>query len=91
MEECTLRALIAVQGIRLKIAMSWAEFAEAFGLDRRTLQQWEEGVAGLGGSCIPDGHRAKSGGSGESGSAAVMVVDLRSVWTPGVAPSGFPS
>jgi putative transcriptional regulator len=34
-----------VKGIRAKVGMSQAEFADAFCLNRRTLQQWEQGKA----------------------------------------------
>ena len=34
-----------MKGIRAKIGMSQAEFAEAFCLNHRTLQQWEQGKA----------------------------------------------
>lgn len=45
MKEYTLPAPIDVKGIRAKVGMSQAQFAEAFCLNRRTLQQWEQGKA----------------------------------------------
>jgi putative transcriptional regulator len=45
LKEYTLPEPIDVKGIRAKIGMSQAEFAEAFCLNRRTLQQWEQGKA----------------------------------------------
>jgi len=45
MKEYTLPMPIDVKGIRAKVGMSQAEFAEAFCLNRRTLQQWEQGKA----------------------------------------------
>jgi putative transcriptional regulator len=45
MKEYTLPLPIDVKGIRAKVGMSQAEFADAFCLNRRTLQQWEQGKA----------------------------------------------
>jgi putative transcriptional regulator len=45
MKEYTLPVPIDVKGIRAKVGMSQAQFAEAFCLNRRTLQQWEQGKA----------------------------------------------
>ena len=45
MKEYALPAPINVRGIRAKVGMSQAQFAEAFCLNRRTLQQWEQGKA----------------------------------------------
>ncbi len=45
MKEYTLPAAVDVKGIRAKVGMSQTEFAEAFCLNRRTLQQWEQGKA----------------------------------------------
>jgi putative transcriptional regulator len=45
MKEYTLPVPIDVKGIRAKVGMSQAEFADAFCLNRRTLQQWEQGKA----------------------------------------------
>jgi putative transcriptional regulator len=45
MDEYTLPAPIDVKGIRAKVGMSQAQFADAFCLNRRTLQQWEQGKA----------------------------------------------
>ena len=45
MKEYTLPVPIDVKGIRAKVGMSQAEFADAFSLNRRTLQQWEQGKA----------------------------------------------
>ena len=45
MKAYTLPAPVDVKGIRAKVGMSQAEFAEAFGLNHRTLQQWEQGKA----------------------------------------------
>lgn len=45
MKTYTLPEPIDVKGIRTKVGMSQAEFAEAFCLNRRTLQQWEQGKA----------------------------------------------
>jgi len=45
MKEYRLPALIDVRGIRAKVGMSQAEFAEAFCLNHRTVQQWEQGKA----------------------------------------------
>jgi putative transcriptional regulator len=45
MKEYTLPLPIDVKGIRAKVGMSQAEFAEAFCLNHRTLQQWEQGKA----------------------------------------------
>ena len=36
---------VDVKSIRAKVGMSQAEFSEAFCLNRRTLQQWEQGKA----------------------------------------------
>jgi DNA-binding transcriptional regulator YiaG len=43
MKEYTLPVLIDAKGIRAKVGMSQAQFADAFCLNRRTLQQWEHG------------------------------------------------
>jgi putative transcriptional regulator len=45
MKEYTLPGPVDVQSIRVKVGMSQAQFAEAFCLNRRTLQQWEQGKA----------------------------------------------
>lgn len=45
MKEYALPVPIDVKGIRAKVGMSQAQFAEAFCLNRRTLQQWEQGKA----------------------------------------------
>jgi putative transcriptional regulator len=45
MKEHTLPVPIDVKGIRAKVGMSQTQFAEAFCLNRRTLQQWEQGKA----------------------------------------------
>jgi putative transcriptional regulator len=45
MKEYTLPVPIDVKSIRVKVGMSQAEFANAFCLNRRTLQQWEQGKA----------------------------------------------
>lgn len=45
MKEYALPVPIDVKGIRAKVGMSQAEFADAFCLNRRTLQQWEQGKA----------------------------------------------
>jgi putative transcriptional regulator len=45
LKEYALPMPIDVKGIRAKVGMSQAEFAEAFCLNRRTLQQWEQGKA----------------------------------------------
>lgn len=45
MKAYTLPTPIDVKGIRAKVGMSQAEFANAFCLNRRTLQQWEQGKA----------------------------------------------
>ncbi len=45
MKEYRLPAPIDVKGIRDKVGMSQAEFAKAFCLNHRTLQQWEQGKA----------------------------------------------
>jgi putative transcriptional regulator len=45
MEEYTLPMPIDVKGIRAKVGMSQTEFAKAFCLNHRTLQQWEQGKA----------------------------------------------
>jgi len=45
MKEYTLPVPIDVKRIRAKVGMSQAEFADAFCLNRRTLQQWEQGKA----------------------------------------------
>lgn len=45
MKQYTLPMPIDVKGIRAKIGMSQSEFADAFCLNRRTLQQWEQGKA----------------------------------------------
>jgi len=45
LREYTLPVPIDVKGIRAKVGMSQAQFAEAFCLNRRTLQQWEQGKA----------------------------------------------
>jgi len=45
MKEYTLPVPLDVKGIRAKVGMSQAEFAAAFCLNRRTLQQWEQGKA----------------------------------------------
>jgi putative transcriptional regulator len=45
LKEYTLPVPVDVKGIRAKVGMSQAQFAEAFCLNRRTLQQWEQGKA----------------------------------------------
>lgn len=45
MKEYALLVPVDVKGIRAKVGMSQNEFAEAFCLNRRTLQQWEQGKA----------------------------------------------
>ncbi len=45
MKEYALPTPIDVKRIRAKVGMSQAQFAEAFCLNRRTLQQWEQGKA----------------------------------------------
>jgi putative transcriptional regulator len=45
LKEYTLPAPIDVKGIRAKVGMSQTQFAETFCLNRRTLQQWEQGKA----------------------------------------------
>jgi len=45
MKGYTLPVPIDVKGIRVKVGMSQAQFAEAFCLNHRTLQQWEQGKA----------------------------------------------
>ncbi len=45
MKEYTLPVPIDVKAIRAKAGMSQAQFADAFCLNRRTLQQWEQGNA----------------------------------------------
>ena len=45
MKEYTLPTPIDVKRIRAKVGMSQAQFAMAFCLNRRTLQQWEQGKA----------------------------------------------
>jgi putative transcriptional regulator len=39
----TLPGPIDVRAIRKKVGMSQSEFASAFALNRRTLQEWEQG------------------------------------------------
>jgi putative transcriptional regulator len=45
MKEYTLPVPVDVKSIRAKVGMSQTQFAEAFCLNRRTLQQWEQGKA----------------------------------------------
>jgi putative transcriptional regulator len=45
MKEYTLPVPVDVKGIRAKVGMSQTQFAAAFCLNRRTLQQWEQGKA----------------------------------------------
>ncbi len=45
MREYALPVLVDVKSIRSKVGMSQAEFAKAFCLSHRTLQQWEQGKA----------------------------------------------
>ena len=43
LKSCTLPGPIDVRAIRKKVGMSQSEFASAFALNRRTLQEWEQG------------------------------------------------
>ena len=45
LKEYTLPVPVDIKGIRAKVGMSQAQFAEAFCLNCRTLQQWEQGKA----------------------------------------------
>jgi putative transcriptional regulator len=45
MSEYTAEMPVDVKSIRAKVGMSQAEFSQAFCLNRRTLQQWEQGKA----------------------------------------------
>jgi len=45
LKEYTLPLPIDVKGIRARVGMSQSKFADAFCLNRRTLQQWEQGKA----------------------------------------------
>lgn len=49
LESYTLPGPIDVKAVRKRVGMSQAAFAEAFALNRRTLQDWEQGKA------APDG------------------------------------
>ena len=43
LKEYTRASPMDVKGIRQKVGMSQAEFAATFSLNRRTLQEWEQG------------------------------------------------
>src|ERR1700704_3304539 len=49
---------IDVKAIRRRVKMSQAEFSRAYGISKRTLQEWEAGrsPAGIGRARIPDRH-----------------------------------
>src|SRR5437879_8293238 len=61
---------VDVKRIRTKAGMSQAEFARAFCINPRTLQEWEQmpQETGRHDTCIPRGHRQESrGGFGGAG------------------------